>query len=387
MVASLGTAEVRAALAIPDDVLALNAGTRGPMSNAAWDAMHWAQQQERTAFGERPGYLDRYERVHAADRTEVARLICCKPEDVALCESTTVGLNIVLWGCDLKAGDELLSTSLENAAAVVPLRVFAERRGVRLKFLQLGDGEVDLTDVVAGAITARTKAILVSDVDCATGTRFDLGGISTIAHERGILVLADGVQAVGACPVDVGALQVDAYALARHKFLCGPEGAGALYVSSAVRDRIHPTFAGVFSDASHGGADRSDLYDDSRRYEVSTRALAMSAGGAAGLRWMCDDVGWDRIFDVTAQRVAEMRAALAGVPGVRLLGSDAPGGGLVAFAVEGLDPDALASRLTAHRVLCRPVFITRTPCVRLSVGFWSRESDADAIARVLRTLI
>ena len=385
--AALGTTELRAALAIPDDVLALNAGTRGPISNAAWDAMLWAQQRERTVFGERPGYLDQYERVHAADRHEVARLISCKAEDVALCESTTVGLNIVLWGCDLKAGDELLTTSLENAAAVVPLRVFAERRGVRLRCLQLGDGEVDLTEVVAGAITARTKVLLVSDVNCATGARFDLSSIAKIAHEHGVLVLADGVQAVGSCPVDVVALQVDAYALARHKFLCGPEGAGALYVSSAARDRIHPTFAGVFSDASHGGADRSDLYEDSRRYEISTRALAMSAGGAAGLRWMFDDVGWDWIFDVTARRVAETRAALAGVPGVQLLGSDAPGGGLVAFAVDGLDPDAVVSRLTEHRILCRSVFITRTPCVRLSVGFWSRESDADAIARVLSTLI
>ncbi len=59
---------------------------------------------------------------------------------------------------------------------------------------------------------------------------------------------------MGTGNIDVKQLAVDGYAMARHKFLCGPEGAGALYVREDVLPKINPTFSGLFSDGGHGMA-------------------------------------------------------------------------------------------------------------------------------------
>jgi len=222
---------LREALGLADHVLAVNAGSNGPLCQAAWNAIEETYLiDRRPGSPETPGYIELYDELTGRDRREVARLLNCEPDAIAMCESTTVGMNILLWGLDFAPGDEILTTSLENIAALVPLRVLAQRTGAELRTLELGYGEIDVSAAFEQQVTAKTRLVLASDVNYATGARLDLTGLCTVAHEHNVLLFADGVQAAGTCPIDVRASGVDGYAIARHKFLCGPASAGALYV-------------------------------------------------------------------------------------------------------------------------------------------------------------
>jgi L-cysteine/cystine lyase len=380
---------VRRELNLDDRIIAHNAGGWGPLSQAARNAMMRGIDDEARARGDDPelmqnGYFGRarYDQPIKEAKVEVGRLLNCSPDEVALADSSTTAMNYFLWGYDFEPGDDIIAGSLENPAAGVPLWVIAKRRKLNLRYADIGLGERSSVDAVRGEITPRTRMILISDISFATGTRADLRGISDLAHQHGILVLADGIQAVGTHPVDVQALGVDGYAIARHKFLCGPDGAGALYVRASVLDRFEPTYAGVFSDAEHGMSGSLIYCGTAQRFEVSTRSMPVIMGGTAALRWMANDVGWDFVHGRTRENYAQLYSDMISIPNVRLL-SGPRQAGLMTFAIEGIQPADMVARLRERLIFTRTIIVTNPPGVRLSIGMWNRSSDLDTIADVV----
>jgi len=325
---------------------------------------------------------DVYRNALEEDRSAAAGLVGCSPDEIALCESTTTAMNIVLWGLDLRPGDEIVSSRLENPAAVVPLRTVAARRGVQVRWLDFRNGSAEAALAFERAVTSRTRLLLLSDVDFAVGSRVDLGAISALAHEYGVFVLADGAQAVGTTDVDVRALGVDAYAFARHKFLCGPDGGGVLYLRQDVVSDIAPTFTGVFSDAEHGMAETEHIFVSPHRFDVSTRAVSAIAGATAATMWI-REIGIDTVARATASRRQEVRERLEAIPYVRMISPPSDEGGLLTFAIDGMTPDDLLAALARQYVYGRTVVITNPQGVRLSIGFWTRDDDVDAIERAV----
>ena len=133
--------EARKHLNLPDDVIAVNAGSWGPLCKAARDAITAAYREEASSRGDDPNYmkskgsgLTRYSEVVSDAKDTLARFLGCQPNEIALCDSTTTGMNIFLWGYDWKQGDQILAGCLENPAAKVPLMVLAKRRGVKLVY-------------------------------------------------------------------------------------------------------------------------------------------------------------------------------------------------------------------------------------------------------------
>jgi L-cysteine/cystine lyase len=332
----------------------------------------------------RQGYMGlvRYQGPIDEAKAEVAKFINCSPDEVALADSSTTAMNYFLWGYDFEPGDEIIAGSLENPAAGVPLWIVAERRKLQMRYADLGNGEKDAVAAVRQQITPKTRMILVSDVSFATGARVDLKGVSELAHQHNILVLADGIQAVGTNRVDVQELGVDGYALARHKFLCGPDGAGALYVRKSVFDRILPTYSGVFSDAEHGMSGKLVYMDTAQRYEVSTRPIPVIMGGTAALRWVAEEVGWDFVYSRTEENYAKLYGYLQGIPKVQMLSG--PGqAGLMTFAIEGIAPLDVVNQLREQYIFSRTIIVTKPQAVRISIGMWNRESDLQRIAEVV----
>ncbi|MDE2764909.1 MAG: aminotransferase class V-fold PLP-dependent enzyme, partial [Chloroflexota bacterium] len=288
-------------------------------------------------------------------------------------------------GRSFAPGDEIIAGSLENPAALVPLMLIAERKGLTLRWADMGNGEKDSAEAVAAQITPRTRMALISDTCFATGARVDLRAIADVVHDAGALLIADGIQTAGASPIDVEALGVDGYALARHKFLCGPDGAGALYVNRAVFDRVLPTYAGVFTDAEHGMSGALALMPTAQRYEVSTRPIPVIMGGTAALRWLADEVGWPFVFERMTALYDRLWRDLGAIPGVRVL-SPSGGSGLLTIAVEGMAPADVVAGLRERNIFTRTIVVTEPQGVRLSIGAWNRESDLDAIAEAVEAL-
>ncbi len=378
-------AELRAQLGLADDVLAVNAGSWGPLSSAAQVAIQRSYERDRQlrTADHLTHMAEFFTDVVDRDRAAVARLLDCDPNEVALCESTGAAMNILLWAVDLQPGDEIVTGSLENPALTVPLRLVAQRRDVTVRQLDLGYGERDAAALLADVVSARTRLVIISDVNFATGARIDASALVAAAHAHGALVALDGIQAIGACPVSVRATGVDAYAIARHKFLCGPDGGGALYVAADVVERLQASFVGVFAVADHGHGTGLDFYRDARKFEVSTRSVPVVAGATAAVEWLDREIGMSEIHSRTRDSVAALRRALADVGRVRVISPVNQDGGLLTFAIEGMDPVDIVTSLKIHKVYTRTITVIEPQAVRISLGFWNRESDTDRIAEIV----
>ncbi len=383
---------IREKLYLPDNLISLNAGSWGPLCRAARRAIEEAYRDEAASRGDDPDAmraagsgLARYSRVIDEAKGVLSGFLGCAPGEVALCDSSTTAMNIFLWGFEFHRGDEVIAGSLENPAAFVPLRVLAERRGVRLIVAEQGNGEVDAVEAVSKAMTPRTRMILMSDVNYATGARVNLRVMSEVAHERDVLILADGIQAVGTVPVNVKELGVDGYALSRHKFLCGPDGAGVLYVDRDVIPRVKPTYSGVFTDSGHGMGGELALWGTAQRYEVSTRPLPVISGGTAAVRWLTEEVGWSYIFERNRGLYWDLWGRLDEVKGVELI-SGREQNSLMTFAVEGVPPSEVVAKLRESYIFGRAIGVTEPEGVRLSVGFWNRWSDLEIIVEALESI-
>src|SRR5690606_7557799 len=122
-------------------------------------------------------------------------------------------------------------------------------------------------------LTPRTRLIFVSHVSYKSGALLPLDEWVALAKQRGILIGADGAQAVGQLPVDLRTLGVDFYALPGQKWLLGPDGTGALYVRKEVQEMLEPSLVGwaTLSPESWSGETPLRFHADARRYEVAGR--------------------------------------------------------------------------------------------------------------------
>ena len=382
---------VRKELNLDNNIVSVNTGSWGPLCKASRDAISLGYEQEGIARGDNLNKmhefygLKRYTNEINEAKSTIGDLLNCSPDEVALCESTTTGMNIFLWGYDWKPGDEIIGGSLENPAASVPLMVLAKRRRLTLKYANLENGYVDHEEAFKEVITTKTRMILISDVNFATGARADLKNVSKIAHENDILVIVDGVQATGNYLIDVKDLGADGYAMARHKFLFGPDGAGALYVNKEVFPKILPTYSGVFTDSEHGMSGKLVLMETAQRYEVSTRPIPIIMGGTAAIKWLKDEVGWDFIYRKSRENFNILWDAINDIKGVQLLtGRDQ--NGLLTFAIDGIEPINIVNQLKEKNIFTRTIIVTKPQAVRISIGVWNRESDLHTIAQSIETI-
>jgi len=383
--------KIRKQLHLRNELIAVNAGSWGPLCEAARRAISKGYLEEAASRGDDPelmktmGGLGRYDSVVKDAKKVLGRFLSCQPEEVALCDSSTTAMNIFMWGIDWKPGDEILTGSLENPAASIPMKILCERHGVKLNVIDQHYGEHDLTKHFCEAVNPKTRMLLISDVNFATGGRVDLSTISRAAHDTGALLLADGIQAVGTSQVDVHSLGVDGYAMSRHKFLCGPDGGGALYVRKEAMEHVKPTYSGVFSSADHGASEKIALSPTAQRYEVSTRPLPVIEGGTAAVNWIMDDVGLLFILRHTLELYQDLWDRVSGISGVQVL-SGRNQRSLLSFTVNGIEPKTVVEKLRDELIFTRVIEATLPHCVRISVGFWNRDSDIERIEVTLRRI-
>ncbi len=356
----------------------LNTGGCGPLPLAAAAALErWA----REAVGRVRGSLDAFHAMEAdaeALRAAAGRVVGAPAERIALTANTTSGLNVVLWGLDWRAGDEIVAPALEHPGLTVPLGVIARRYGVTVRWVDpdgMGEG---LAGAVAAACGPRTRLVALSHVAWATGAVLDVAGVVRVARAAGAMVLVDGAQSAGAIPVDAAALGVDGYAFPAHKWLLGPEGMGALWLSEEATAGIDLTASGYESGTGHGPGGAVDPHAGARRHEVSTWPAALLPAWRASLDWL-EGLGWGWIHRRTAEARARGRDALETVPGVRVLTPPGPAAGLVTFVIAGRDPQQACAAIAGDGVIIR--WLERPAALRASFGFFTDEGDLGRLVR------
>ncbi|HLZ80130.1 MAG TPA: aminotransferase class V-fold PLP-dependent enzyme, partial [Ktedonobacteraceae bacterium] len=213
------------------------------------------------------------------------------------------------------------------------------------------------------------------------GALVNVNEICYMGHEYGIPVLVDGAQSAGAIPVDVKALGVDYYAIPMQKWLCGPDGCGALYVRREAQNAIHSTYVGYPSMEHEEGVDWS-LKKSAQRFEMGGAHTAAIAGQAAALQWLEEIVGYPWIFKRIASLSRYAYSAFKTIPGLTMLTPVAGDSGLISFSLKGRDETELVTQLNEkHNVYIRNIPSMKS--LRVSTGFYNTEEEIDAFVKAL----
>ncbi len=358
----------------------LNTGGAGPLPRCSVEAMAGMLETQLSWGRMSARAVDEGRERQATVRARVASVLGGGAGDVAIAQSSTHAMNAVIWGVGLAAGDHVVTTGMEHPGLAVPLARAVAAAGATLDVLDVGDGSGDIEEAVARACGPRTRLVALSHVSWMTGAVLDVAGAARAAHAVGALTLVDGAQAVGAVPVNPADLGVDAYALPAQKWLLGPEGLGALWISGETRERVKVVFSGYETGVGHGWDGSLTMHPDARRYEASTHPEILLAGWAASLKWLVT-LGLDRVHAATESAAQACRAALAVTPGVQLAAPVKSRSGLVAFHVQDATADSVAMALAERQVIVRP--LPKPGGLRASCAFFTDTDDIDRLTQGL----
>jgi L-cysteine/cystine lyase len=379
-------AALRAELPVLERLTYLNTGTAGPLPRRTVAAITAANERQlvegRASF---KVYMEDYFPLLADVRARFARLLGAEAGEVAITHHTTEGLNIATWGLPWQPGDEIVLTTHEHDAGLLPAYAVARRFGLVVRLVDPAGDAAAVVAAIRAALSPRTRLVILSHVTYTTGAVLPVQAIAEVAHQHGALVAVDGAQAAGAIPVDVRALGADFYAVPGQKWLCGPEGVGALYVRNACLSTLAPTYIGGFALRDFEAVDLTGYFlpaPDARRYEQSSLYWPALYGMQESLRWLEEDLGWAWVFTQTAAMTAQCRTMLGDLPGITLH-TPASYGSLTAFSLAGREAQATATQLSEQGVIIRSIPIYNW--LRVATGFFTTEADLARLREELLT--
>ena len=211
----------------------LNCAHQGPLPKPAVEAALHALELKKT-----PHKINCNEFFQVPERLKksLANLISSKADEIALGNSATYGIQILIQGIPWKSGDEVLVVEGDFPASIVPWQIL-KKKGVKINFIN-PQGPFLTPEDVNKSITKKTRLLCATWVSSYTGWILNPGEIGQITSEKGIICIINVSQGLGSLPMDVTQLQVDAITSCGAKWLLGPYGTGFAWLSPALLDQL-----------------------------------------------------------------------------------------------------------------------------------------------------
>lgn len=255
------------------------------------DIMHHGNMHER-----------RWIRQVEKTREMYARLINAEPDEIAFIKSTSQAISIICRGMKFRKGEKILTADVEFPANIYPWMAMVPK-GVEIKFVGAKDGRID-PEEIEKSIDAKTKIIALSLVEYGSGFRNYVEEIGEICKKKGIFFYLDGIQGVGAIPVDVKRFNVDFMSVAASKWLSGPQGVAILYVRKEIIGEIdyeEISWRSVIEEESRKNF-KAERIGSARRFEGDNANFAGIIGLGAALR-LRESIGNNNIYRLLEKNV------------------------------------------------------------------------------------
>jgi len=343
-------------------------------------------------------YLNRRQaeiEMHVLD--SAAAYLGCAREQLALTDSTTMGIGLVYGGMRLRPGDEVVTTVHDFYATHEALRLHSLHTPTRVRRIRLYEdperASVDgIIRAIRDGITSSTRVLALTWVHSSSGVKLPIARIAELLRSinkgraKRVLLFVDGVHGLGNQPDALPRLGCDVFASGCHKWLFGPRGTGIVWVNDAgaeVLEAVIPTFDGRGYLAWLEGRPPTDL----------PKAAALTPGGFHSFehRWALAEafqfhqaIEKRRIAERTAELASYLKAELAALRRVRLRtpSSTDLSAGLVCFEHSSLSAPAVVDALAARQVIAT-VTPYATEYVRLGPSIINSPADIDrAIAAI-----
>jgi len=381
--------EIRGQFLGLNDKVYLNFGGQGPLPIPALTAIH----QAYTTIHQAGPFCNQNFAWMAAQiktlRHTLSHHLGITPNTLALTDSVTTGCNIVLWGLDWRQGDHLVLTDCEHPGVLAIGQQLQARFGIDLTILPLLEHcqapDTDLVKFFSTAITSKTRIIALSHLLWNTGTLLPLAEIVQACHQRGVLVLADAAQSVGMLPLDLPSLGVDFYAFTGHKWLCGPDGLGGLYIHPDHLSRLLPTYVGWRSIENGPQGFPSGWRMTAEKFEVATSAFPLVSGLTAALAVHQSLGSSSERYKQICQMSQYLWRGLGQIPGVKCVTKMPPPSGLVTFQLEFGQHHQLVAWLEEQGILVRLLLFPNA--VRACVHYMSLMTECDQLIQAVQKFI
>lgn len=365
-----------------DGLIMMNNGTVGPMPKPVFNTLLKSFRVQVTNPFDVYNFIPRKKE---EVRAKLAKFVNASPDEIVISRNTTEGMNFAASGLDLKEGDEVLLSTMEHPGGTHPWGLKEKRYGIQIKNVPIGLPPKNVDEFVDGfrkAITPRTKVISISHTVYISGLISPLKELSKMAHEKGVLVVADSAHGIGMLDLNMKALGIDFFATSPYKWLGAPTGVGLLFVKKEVQDKVWPTIAS-------GGWNN---YKDSRKYEtVGQRADALTIALGEAIDFQ-NAIGKERIERRIKTLAGYLKRELSKIPGVVLHTSRDPylSGGLTAFHVEGVDPENIVNYVREkYNIVIRTIGNKRegTYGVRVSTHIYISFKHIDILLEGIKHLV
>ena len=315
-------------------------------------------------------------------RVGLAQDAGCDAEELAVTRNASEALQIAQLGIDLKAGDEVVTTTQDYGRMLDTWEQRARREGItltKISFPVPPPSMADLTQRLTSALGPRTKVLHFCHITNLTGQVFPAADICRIARERGIQTIVDGAHAFGHFPFAIRDLGCDYYGTSLHKWLLAPIGTGFLYVR---RERI----ADLWPLTPAAGSKANDI----RKFEEIGTHPAANHNAIAEARVYHHTIGGERkIARLRYLRDRWMRR-LADHPRARILTSFDPAqsGAIGNIATPGIDPARLAAHLYAqHRIIVTPIKHAEFEGMRVTPNVYTTLEEVDTFATTMERIL
>jgi len=333
---------------------------------------------------------------YEAARRKLQRFINAPEErEVIFTSGTTDAINLVMHGYGrkfIKAGDEIILTTLEHHSNIVPWQMLAEETGAKIRVVPINDAGELLIDEYENLFNERTKLVGVLHVSNALGSINPVKQMIAFAHAHGVRVLVDGAQAVPHLQVDVQDLDCDFYAFSGHK-LCGPTGIGVLYGKAELLEKMQP-FKGGGDMILSVTFEKTTYNTIPHKFEAGTPPIAAAIGLGAAVDYLTG-IGMAAIARHEHALLSYATAQMMEMPGVRIIGTAKNKAAVISFTIDGVHPHDVGTLINQEGVALRTGHHCAQPVMqrfkvpatsRASFAFYNTLAEVDALIAGIRSV-
>lgn len=316
-----------------------------------------------------------------------------RAHEIIFTRGTTEGINLVassFGSAFVRAGDEIIVSTMEHHSNIVPWQLLCERTGAVLKVIPVTDaGELDM-DAYRALLSERTRLVSVVHVSNALGTINPAAEIVRLAHEAGAAVLLDGAQSAPHTKVDLQALDCDFFVCSGHKML-GPTGAAILYGKESWLERM-PPYMGGGDMISQVTFERSTWAALPSKFEAGTPSIGDVVAYRHAFEYL-EAVGLDAIAAHEHELLTYATEQVRDIPGVTLVGTAAEKAGVLSFVMDCAHPHDIGTILDGFGIAIRAGHHCAQPLMRryglpstarASFYLYNTRDEVDALVRAIQ---
>ncbi|WP_439515990.1 aminotransferase class V-fold PLP-dependent enzyme [Sediminibacterium sp.] len=314
-------------------------------------------------------------------RYKLATLAGCSPEEIAVNRNATEALNTVIFGLDLKAGDEVIGTKQDYPNMIQAWKQRALRDGIvytQISFDFPMEDDDAIVSAFEKAITPKTKILHLTHIINWIGQILPVKKIAQMAHQRGLEVIVDGAHSFGLLDFKIPDLECDYFGTSLHKFLSAPIGSGMLWIKKEKIEKIWPL---VCNDKPRS--------DDIRKFEtLGTRSFPIEQGIGEALNFH-NAIGAKR----KEERIRYLKNYWAekarNIPKVKIHTSFKPeyACAICGVSIDGMTPAQLDQALfNTYKIHTVGIVWENISCVRVTPHVYTRLQDLDKLVFALEEI-